>query len=201
VNPNQPQYPAPGTPPPAARAHAGRELSFALSDVIVGGAALLFFIFSFTPFYSLGPLHKDLWNFVSPLGWWVAVANVLLLATAVAALWWSRDKEYVGFRRSQVQVALGLYVFLFVLGNLFAYHAFFGWGGWLMLLSSLVALAGAVLGHLGMLQEPVAVPTGRKAAPAGYQAPPAQAGYQPPATPNYTPGQAPAQPPHQGDGV
>jgi hypothetical protein len=211
VNPNQPQYPAPGTPPPAAPAGAGRELSFALSDVIVGGGALLFFIFSFTPLVSLGPLHTNLWDFTSPLGWWVAVANVLLLATAVAALRWPRDKEYVGFRRSQVQVALGLYVFLFILGILFAKHSIFGWGGWLMLVCSLVALAGAVLGHLGMLQELVAVPTRRKATPAapagyqtptaGYQAPPAQAGYQPPATPNYTPGQAPAQPPHQGDGV
>jgi hypothetical protein len=218
VNPNQPQYPAPGNQP--APAGAGRGLSFALSDVIVGGAAFLFFIFSFMPLISIdvasfsgfgGSADTSLWDFVSPLGWWVAVANVLLLATAAAALWWSREKEYVGFRRSQVQVALGLYVFLFVLGILFAEHSIFGWGGWLMLLFSLVALAGAVLGHLGMLQEPVAIPTGRRsapAAPAGYQAPPAggytppqtQGGYQPPAT-NYTPGQAPAQPPNQGDGV
>jgi hypothetical protein len=214
VNPNQPQYPAPGSQPTPAG--AGRGLSFALSDVIVGGGAFLFFIFSFTPLLSAGPDHTNLWDFTSPLGWWVAVANVLLLATAVAALWWPRDKEYVGFRRSQVQVALGLYVFLFVLGILFADHSFFGWGGWMMLLCSLVALAGAVLGHLGLLQDPVAVPTGRKATPAGYQAPPAgyqapPAGgyapqqapgtYQPPATTNYTPGQAPAQPPQQSDGV
>lgn len=210
MNPNQPQYPAPGTPP--APAGAGRGLSFALSDVIVGGGAFLFLIFSFTPLLSAGPDHTNLWDFVSPLGWWVAVANVLLLANAVAAMWWPRDKEYVGFRRSHVQVALGLYVFLFVLGLLFAYHSIFGWGGWLMLLCSLVALAGAVLGHLGMLQEPVAIPTGRTskpAAPAGYQAPPAggyappqaPGGYQPPATPNYTPGQAPAQPPRQDDTI
>ena len=82
-----------------------------------------------------------------------------------------------------------------------------------MLLCSLVALVGAVLGHLGMLQEPVAIPTGRTSAPAApaaaYQAPPAggyappqtQGGYQPPATTNYTPGQAPAQPPHQDDTI
>jgi len=225
VNPNQPQYPAPGNPPPPAG--AGRGLSFALSDVIVGGAALLFFIFSFTPLISIDTggfnisgfsTHVDLWGYGKPLGWWTAIADVLLLATAVAALWWPHGKEYVGFRRSQVQVALALYVFLFVLGILFAYHAFFGWGGWLMLLFSLVALVGAVLGHLGMLQEPVAMPIGGKAAPAqvgyqappaGYQAPPAggyappqaQGGYQPPATPGYAPGQAPAQPPHSGDTV
>ena len=209
MNPNQPQYPAPGNQP--APAGAGRGLSFAMSDVIVGGGAFLFLIFSFTPLLSAGPDHTNLWDFVSPLGWWVAVANVLLLATAVAAMWWSREKEYVGFRRSQVQVALGLYVFLFVLGILFAYHSFFGWGGWLMLLFSLVALAGAVLGHLGMLQEPVAIPTGRTSTPAAaptYQAPPAggyappqAGGYQPPATPNYTPGQAPAQPPRQDDTI
>jgi hypothetical protein len=210
VNPNQPQYPAPGNQP--APAGTGRGLSFALSDVIVGGAAFLFLIFSFTPLLSAGSDHTNLWDFVSPLGWWVAVANVLLLATAVASLRWSRDKEYVGFRRSQVQVALGLYVFLYILGNLFAYHSFFGWGGWLMLLFSLVALAGAVLGHLGMLAEPVAIPTGRTSTPAAaptYQAPPAggsappqaQGGYQSPATPNYTPGQAPAQPPRQDDTI
>lgn len=209
MNPNQPQYPAPGNQ--AAHAGTGRGLSFALSDLIVGGGAFLFLIFSFTPLLSAGPAHTNLWDYISPLGWWVAVANVLLLATAVAALWWPRDKEYVGFRRSHVQVALGLYVFLFVLGILFAYHSFFGWGGWLMLLFSLVALAGAVLGHLGMLQEPVAIPTGRTSTPAAaptYQAPPAggsappqaQGGYQPPAT-NYTPGQAPAQPPHQDDTI
>ncbi|HEY9481602.1 MAG TPA: hypothetical protein VIR00_01445 [Micromonosporaceae bacterium] len=207
MNPNQPQYPVPGNQP--APAGAGRGLSFALSDVIVGGAAFLFFIFSFTPFVSLGALHTDLWDFTSPLGWWAAVANVLLLATAVAALRWPRDKEYVGFRRSQVQVGLGLYVFLFVLGILFAEHSIFGWGGWLMLICSLVALTGAVLGHLNMLQEPVAIPTGRTSKPAGYQGQPAggyappqdQAGYEPPATTNYTPGQAPAQPPHQDDTI
>jgi hypothetical protein len=210
VNPNQPQYPTPGNQPPAAG--AGRGLSFALSDVIVGGAALLFFIFSFTPLLSAGSAHKNLWDFSSPLGWWVAVANVLVLATAVAALRWPRDKEYVGFRRSQVQVAIALYVFLFILATLFADHSIFGWGGYLMLLLSLAALGGAVLGHLGMLQEPVAIPTGRTstpAAPTSYQAPPAggyappqaQGGYQPPAGPGYAPGQAPAQPPQQGDTV
>ena len=208
MNPNQPQYPPPGSQP--APAGAGRGLSFAQSDVTVGGAAFLFLIFSFTPLLSAGPLHTDLWNFTSPLGWWVAVANVLLLATAVAAMWWPRDKEYVGFRRSQVQVALGLYVFLFVLGILFADHSIFGWGGWLMLLFSLLALAGAVLGHLGMLQDAVAIPTGRTSTPAaapthqvpagGYTPPQAQGGYQPPAT-NYTPGQAPAQPPRQDDTI
>jgi hypothetical protein len=221
VNPNQPQYPAPGNPPPPAG--AGRGVSFALSDVIVGGAALLFFIFSFTPLVSIdvpnvaglpsgfGDQHQNLWDFTSPLGWWAAIANVLVLATAVVAMWWPREKEYVGFRRSQVQVAIALYVFLFILGVLFAFHSLFGWGGWLMLLFGLVALVGAVLGHLGMLQEPVALPTGRTstATPAPtYQAPPAggyappqpQGGYQPPATPGYAPGQAPAQPPHQ-DGV
>jgi hypothetical protein len=224
VNPNQPQYPATGNSP--SPAGAGRGLSFALSDVIVAGGAFLFLIFSFTPLISIdvtgisafgGSADTNLWDFVSPLGWWVGVANVLLLATAVVALWWPRDKEYVGFRRSQVQVALGLYVFLFILGILFAEHSIFGWGGWLMLLFSLVALVGAVLGHLGMVQEPIAIPirgksapaqVGYQAPPAGYQAPPAggyappqaPGGYQPPATPGYAPGQAPAQPPHQ-DGV
>ena len=93
-----------------------------------------------------------------------------------------------------------LYVFLFVLGILFASHSIFGWGGWLMLLCSLVALVGAVLGHLGMLQEPVAIPTGRTSKPAasrrrrpalppagGYAPPQAQGGYQPPATPTTRP--------------
>lgn len=218
MNPNQPQYPAPGNPPPPAG--AGRGLSFALSDVIVGGAALLFFIFSFTPLISIDTggfnlggfsAHVDLWGYLKPLGWWTAIAGLLLLASAVAAMVWPRDREYVGFRRSQVQVAIALWVFLILMGTWIAAGSEFGWGGFLMVLFALIALVGAVLGHLGMLQEPVAIPTGRTSTPAaapthqaspagGYAPPQPQGGYQPPATPGYAPGQAPAQPPRQ-DGV
>lgn len=215
MNPNQPQYPAPGAPP--APASAGRVLSFAMSDVIVGGAALLFFIFSFTPLisfdtggFNLGFFsgHVDLWGYGKPLGWWTAIADLLVLGTAVAAMVWPRDREYAGFRRSQVQVAIAVWVFLIPMGTWIAAGSSFGWGGFLMVLFAAIALVGAVLGHLGLVQDPVAIPIGRlskPAAPAADQAPPAggyapsqaQGGYQPPATPGYTPGQAPVQPPRE----
>ncbi len=209
MNPNQPQYPPPGSQP--APAGAGRGLSFAQSDVTVGGAAFLFLVFSFTPLLSAGPLHTDLWNFTSPLGWWVAVANVLLLATAVAAhtvaarqgvrrlppqpgAGRARPLRVLVRPRHPVRAALDLRLGRLADADLF----------------SLLALAGAVLGHLGMLQDEVAIPTGRTSTPAaapthqvpagGYTPPQAQGGYQPPAT-NYTPGQAPAQPPHQDDTI
>jgi hypothetical protein len=87
VNPNQ-------TPTTSS----GRSLSFALSDVIVAGAAFLFFVFSFTPIVSVsigsvGGINinvpsatRNLWQFDSPLGWWTAIANLLVLATAMASL-------------------------------------------------------------------------------------------------------------------
>ena len=190
MNPNQPQYPVPGNQP--APAGAGRGLSFALSDVIVGGAAFLFFIFSFTPFVSSGcPASTDLWDFTSPLGWWAAVANVLAAGhrrrrAAVAArqrVCRLPSQPGAGRRSGSTSSSSSS-------ASCSPTSSIFGWGGWLMLICSLVALAGAVLGHLGMLQEPVAIPTGRLQAgripglqhprPGGYAPPQAQAGYEPP---------------------
>ncbi|HEU0238895.1 MAG TPA: hypothetical protein VFR11_06385 [Micromonosporaceae bacterium] len=204
MNPNQPQYPASG-------GRAGRNLTFAMSDVIVAGAAVLFFIFSFTPIVSVDVpkitgfdinvpgAHVNLWNFEKPLGWWTAVANLLLLATAVLAMWWPRDREYAGFRRSHAQVAIALFVFIEIAGSLFGIgSSALGWGGILMLLLAIVALAAAILGHLGMLQSPVTLPGGSPAQSGGYT-PPAPGGYQPPAGGYAPPPQQGQQ--HQGDSV
>jgi hypothetical protein len=206
VNPNQ---------PPATS--SGRSLSFALSDVIVAGAAFLFFVFSFTPIVSVsigsvGGINinvpsatRNLWQFDSPLGWWTAIANLLVLATAVASLWWPRDKQYVGFSRNQVQLVIALFVFIEIFGSLIALGSIFGWGGYLMFVCSIAALAGAVLGHVGMLQNEIAVPgiggSGNQAAPppAAYAPPasyePPSGGYQPPAS--YQPPQQTVEQPRQ----
>jgi hypothetical protein len=206
VNPNQ---------PPATS--SGRSLSFALSDVIVAGAAFLFFVFSFTPIVSVsigsvGGINinvpsatRNLWQFDSPLGWWTAIANLLVLATAVASLWWPRDKQYVGFGRNQVQLVIALFVFIEIIGSLIALGSIFGWGGYLMFVCSIAALGGAVLGHIGMLQNEIAVPgvggSGSQATPppAAYAPPasyePPSGGYQPPAS--YQPPQQTVEQPRQ----
>jgi len=151
VNPNQP-----------AATRSGRSLTYALSDVVVAGAAFLFFVFSFTPVVSVSAFGasatRSLWQFDSPLGWWTAIANLLVLATAALAPWWLADREYFGFSRSQVQVVIALFVFVEIFGTLIFLGSIFGWGGYLMFICSIAALAGAVLGHIGQLQNPIAIP-------------------------------------------
>jgi hypothetical protein len=229
VNPNQPQYPPPGGQPVPSPASAGKGLSFSLTDIIVAGAAFLFLIFSFTPFESidLGSVfggsslshHENLWS-VTTLGWWIALADILLLASAAVAMFWPKDKEYVGFRRSQVQVGLALFVLLDTAGLYISLSGARGWGGAICIVFALVAAAGAVLGHLGLLQNSIGLPTGgpkpavntygtptgypqqgapggypQQGAPGGYpqQGPPA--GYQPPPAPGGYPQQGNYPPP------
>jgi len=208
--------------PPPAPAGAGRNLSFSLTDVVVGGASFLFLIFSFLPFESVDlgnfgfgvseSAHKSLWT-VTTLGWWIAIANLLLLASAAAAMFWPKGKEYFGFNRTQVQVGLALFVLIDSAGLLISLSGARGWAGFICVLLAIVAAAGAILGHLGMFQNSIAMPkTGGSPAtypgggyqpgvqqgyqqppPGGYQPPPA--GYQPPPAGYPTPGQpAPGQP-------
>ncbi len=210
MNPNQPQYPPPGgqpVPPPAA---AGKGISFSLTDIVVAGAAFLFFIFSLTPFESIDTpgfnipgAHANLWSVISPLGWWVAIASLLLIGTAVAAMFWPRDKEYLGFKRTQVQVGIALFVMLVTVGLYIALPSGTrGWGGALCLVLSLIIAAAAILGHLGIMQNAISLPKPGSSTPAAYppagypqqgapggyqQGPPA--GYQPPPAPGGYPQQ------------
>ena len=211
-----------GAPQPAAPWGARPTVTIKLGTILVAAGALLMFLFSFAPFvqYADQALVRDLkkenlptwfsaWGletFMAPLSWWVPLSALALVALAVLRFWIPRDREFVGFRTSQVQVGLALFGFLILVGyalsaktlifgselqdeiSLFA-EPFdsgmtFAWGGVLMLLASIVAVTGAVLDHLDI--GPVVWPLPQRPTQPGY---PAAGGYQPGYPQQYPQGQ------------
>jgi hypothetical protein len=203
---NPAQYP--GAPAPAPRTGAGFSLS--LADLLVGAGSLLVFFFSFAPLYStptfFGAAGSSVnsWSDFAPLSVWPVLAALLAIGAAVIGQWWPKDKQYVGFHRGQIEVGLTLFIWVTLLGFWFTDFGAgsaisFGWGGVIMVLAATVAAVGAILGHLGMLQNPIGMPKAGGAPAVGYQPPQgyqASPGYQPPQG-YQAPGQQYAPPPGQ----
>jgi hypothetical protein len=143
-------------------------------------------------------------TFMAPLTWFVVLGGLISISLAAARMAIPREREVAGFRTGHLQIGVSLFVFLVLfgyatsaksvmfghdlgvritsLGSSEGLDMSFGWGGYLMLLGSLVAAVGAVLSHLEIgptvyPQPPRPVPP----APAGY---PQQPGY-PPEQPGY----------------
>ncbi|GEM_PF-2496642 len=170
---------------------------------VIGG--FFVFAFSFAPFVSYSDRtvqqaqsSKDgfsgwymAWStqmFMAPLTWWVILSALLLLALAVLRMATGRESSLIGFKDSQLQVGLGLFAVLVLIGYALSHKQIlfglddsrfnasvdtpsFGWGGILMLISALVALTGAILNHFNVgpsvaARLPQAAPPGQ---PAGYQ--------------------------------
>jgi len=181
----------PDLPPTPAAAPSG--LYIRLADAVVAAGALIILLFSWAPMVKPtlfarddASLHASLWSWLSPLGLFVVLAVLLLLATAVLDMFWHREKPLAGLHRHHVQVGLALFVLVDIFGMMLAdpfssIDGFggdvlsVGYGGIIMLLGALVLTAGAVLNFFNILQNTLALP---KAAPAISYPP---AGYAPPA--------------------
>ncbi len=156
-----------------------------VADALVAAGGLIMFFFSFAPFVSVPSVEvlgtkvaggsQNAWNFLTPVVLFVVFAAILLVATAFLDTFWHRGKQIVGVNRHHVQVGLALYALVtliaFALTNKGGES--FGWGGIFMLIGSLVAAAGAILNHFGMMQNQLGAPSG--SAPQTYYAPPPQA--------------------------
>lgn len=128
-------------------------------------------------------------TFMGPLSWWPVLAGVLLIALTALRFALPRDFELVGLRFNHLQVGLSLFAFFVLFGyavsGKYAFFAeditnevaesmrrvasvdvelSFGWGGYLMLVGSIVAVTGAVLNQLAV--GPTLWPTAPK--PVGY---------------------------------
>ncbi len=195
---------------PAAPAPSGSKLSITLADALVAAGAVIILLFSWArviTFPGIDDLRRlgisganlpglSLWSYARPLGIFVILATLLLLASALIDTWWKRDDAKVGLNRHHVQVGLALFVLVdvFGLGMSGGSGATIGWGGILQLLGALIATAGAVLNHFGQLQNALTVPNvtaGSSAPAAGYTAPAPAA----PADPAAPTAQMPAQEP------
>lgn len=114
-------------------------------------------------------------TFMGPLSWWPVLAGLLLIALTALRFALPRDFELVGMRFNHLQVGLSLFAFFVLFGyavsGKYAFFAeeitnevadgmrriasvdvelSFGWGGYLMLVGSIVAVTGAVLNQLGV---------------------------------------------------
>jgi hypothetical protein len=185
----------PDLPPTPAAAPSG--LYIRLADAIVAVGALIILLFSWAPVVSLDDayarllskdetVHASLYSYLSPLGIFVVLAVLLLIATAVLDTFWHRDKQLVGLHRHHVQVGLALFVLVDIFGMMLSDPSSIdgstgvfgvGYGGVIMFLGALIATAGAVLNHFNMLQGPLSLP---KPAPAVSYPPAAGPGYAPP---------------------
>ncbi|MGH3727198.1 MAG: hypothetical protein ACRDTU_00430 [Micromonosporaceae bacterium] len=198
-SPQQPTtaYPVMGTPatPPPGGQFPGtvhgrkprRDLRVRLGDALAAGGALLVVLFSFAPFIGytdsklIDALEKEdlptwfsawgLETFLAPLSWWVIFAALGVIGLVAARVFGNWDRELLGFRPSQIKVALGLFCGIVLLGYALSAKTLvygaefqdeewisadisgdmtFGWGGLLMLLGAIVAATGAVLDHLNV---------------------------------------------------
>lgn len=205
-----PVMPGPAGPAPVKPASSGVKFGVTMADLIVAGGAFFILLFSWAPVVDSKYGHLtfreglgtgvSLWSWLRPLGLFVILAALLLIATAAIETWWQRDKPMVGVHRHHVQVALALFclVTIFGMGLADPYGGFvtIGWGAFPQLLGALAAAAGAVLNHFNLLQNKLSLPESTPAAypppaayPAGYPAP-GQPGQ--PGQPVY--GQQPGQP-------
>ena len=160
----------PGSPYPQPVQPPARQLG--LGDLLVAAGGLFVFLFSFAPFVSElgGGLWFNAWSRFSlaPLTLWVIFSGVLLVGLAVMHLLTGRELDLVGFRHTHFEVGLGLFNF-FVLIGLAMSELPFAWGGVLMLISSIVALAGALLNHFNVGPAFAArMPRAGAAQPGGY---------------------------------
>ncbi|MGA8112174.1 MAG: hypothetical protein WCA46_00775 [Actinocatenispora sp.] len=127
-------------------------------------------------------------TFMAPLTWFIVLAGLIMISLSASHLAISRDREVTGFRTSHLQIGVTLFAFLSLFGYATsAKRVFFGhdlavlygddsnintamsfsWGGWLMLFGALIAVVGAVIGHLELgptlypqPPRPVGPPTG-----------------------------------------
>jgi hypothetical protein len=209
-----PQFGPAGAPAPAPKKATG--IYIRLADLIVAAGALIIVLFSWAPVVGFsdsvdnGEIGRSLWTWLSPLGLFVLVAALGLIATAAVDTWWHRDKPMVGLHRHHVQVGVAVFALLVVFGMCFAdpYDVSglrgssigFGvsYGGIIQLLGALVAAVGAVLNFFNQLQNPIGVPSVSVSQPPAYhpQQPQGPQGYpqQPPAG-SYPPPQQPMQQP------
>ena len=133
-------------------------------------------------------------TFMGPLTWFVVLAGMLTIGLAAAHLAWTRGREVLGFRIGHVQVGVALFAFLVTFGYatsdkdvVFGHDlnvslgqaipmlrgglAFsFGWGGYLMLLGTVLCVAGAILSYLEV--GPVLYPQPPHPQPVGAYPPP-----------------------------
>ncbi|MQA27409.1 MAG: hypothetical protein GEU94_18525 [Micromonosporaceae bacterium] len=123
-----PQPPQLGHGQPSAFA----SLRVRLSDALIGGGALLVFLFSFAPFISYDdrelvrrledenlPTWFSAWaleTFLAPLTWWVIIAAIGMLALVGAGFTASRDRQLLGFRLGQAQLVLAYFAFVVLAG-------------------------------------------------------------------------------------
>jgi hypothetical protein len=167
-----------------------------LGDALAAGGSLLVFAFSFAPFITvtipglLGGGRLEGWQnawatetFMAPLTWFVILAGLLVIAAVAVRYLTGRDPDLVGFRLTQLELGLGLFMVVVLFGMVTSEkHIIFGadarvqgeggaslgigWGAILMLIGALAAAVGALLTHLSV--GPVIYPW-----PAGTGRPPA----------------------------
>jgi hypothetical protein len=182
-------------------ANVGIKFRMTQADGLVAVGALIILLFSWGSVVSynipdalrrlgvsdsdLGLSGTSLWSYLRPLGIFVILAALILLATALIDVWWKRDEAKVGVNRHHLQVGLALFVLvdIFGMGLTGGDGVSMGWGAIVQLLGALIATAGAVLNHLNQLQTPLPIPVGGSSKPAPTY----------PAT-QYSPGQVPVQP-------
>jgi hypothetical protein len=192
--PDQPQYQPVGAPvaAPAPKAKGAVSVYVRLADLIVAGGAVIILLFSWAPMVGAGDdsdnahISASLWGWLSPLGLFVLLAALGLIATAAVDTWWHREKPMVGLHRHHVQVGMALFALVVIFGMCFAnpYDDLFGsrvdfgvsYGGIIQLLGALIAAAGAVLNFFNQLQNPIGLPSLPVSQPPAYQ-PPAPQGY------------------------
>jgi len=109
--------------------------------------------------------------FMAPLTWWIILSGLVGLVLALLRMLTGRDFTLLGFRDAQLQVGFGLFAFFALIGYALSHkQVFFGldnvfrgsdptsedfrpgfaWGGVLMLVGAVVALAGAFLNHFNV---------------------------------------------------
>ena len=194
TTPNQPQYAAPTAGPRPG-------FTFKAADGLVALGGLFVFFFSFAPFFSsdLGSnFSENSWHSAATV--FIAVSGLVLVASAFLDVVWKRDEPRYGLHRHVVQVGIALFALVDLVGFAFGIGLSqggvtvtidSGWGEILQLIGALIATAGAILNHLGKLQNTLSVPQGGgSAAPSGYP------GYQAPtqAYPTQGDAQAPSDP-------
>lgn len=173
------------TPPPASPVRGVRA-----GDVLTVGGGVLVFAFSFAPFVQYaGEVREGLpaglettgrfsaWSaetFMVPLTTFVVLAAVLAVAATAVRIRLRRDPELLGFRVTQLEVGLGLFMLAVLLGMITSEKYLFfgaggdeelraltdtgfpqlevGWGAVMMLAGSALAVAGAGLNHVRSAQ-------------------------------------------------
>jgi hypothetical protein len=188
-------------PTPAPSTNVGIKFRMTMADGLVAVGALIILLFSWGRVVTIDGLDElkklglsdsdlhipgtSLWSYLRPLGIFVILATLLLLASALVDVWWKRDEPKVGVNRHHLQVFLALFILIdiFGMGLSGGDGVSIGWGAIVQLLGALIATAGAILNHLGQLQNVLPIPTGGGSKPAPTY----------PAT-QYSPGQVPVQP-------